>query len=103
MREYFTDRYSFEAWEMTTDEIVDVLKDKKINEQAMTKVKSTLELADLVKFAKAQPTAVENDTALIYCIDFVNETRPVIETPEQTINLDTGQKTKVEPEKKKED
>lgn len=103
MREYFTDRYSFEAWEMTTDEMLDELKDKKINEQAMSKVKSTLELADLVKFAKAQPTAVENDTALNYCVDFVNETRPLIETPEQNINLDTGNKTKEQPDKKKED
>ncbi|MBN2614426.1 MAG: hypothetical protein JXR71_01920 [Bacteroidales bacterium] len=103
MREYFTDRYHFEAWEMTSDEMIHELKDKKINDQAMSKVKSTLELADLVKFAKAQPTALENDTALNYCIDFVNETRPVVETPEQNINLDEGDKTKVEPEKKKED
>lgn len=100
MREYFTDRYQFEAWEMTTDEIVDELKDKKINEQAMSKVKSTLELADLVKFAKAQPTAVENDTALNYCVDFVNETRPIPVTPELN---EEGEKTKEQPEKKKED
>ena len=100
MREYFTDRYTFEAWEMTTDEIVEELQERKVNEQALSKVKATLELSDLVKFAKAQPTAVENDTALNYCVDFVNETRPVVTEPVDDTAKKEGEQ---QPEKKKED
>ncbi|MBN2637773.1 MAG: hypothetical protein JXR65_01650 [Bacteroidales bacterium] len=104
MREYFTDRYQFEAWEMTSDEILYELKGKKVNAQAMEKVKATLELSDLVKFAKAQPTALENDTALNYCVDFVNETKPEIIVPQQDVTQQPmKQNDKVEPEKKKED
>ncbi len=97
MREYFSDRYQFDAREMTSDEILKTLKNHKINKEALSKVRATLKMADLVKFAKAQPTPLENDTALYNCIDFVNETKPVPEpeNSEDIENEDTGtQKTK---------
>ena len=37
-----------------------------------------MQLADLVKFAKDQPTALENDMSLNNCMDFVNETKESI-------------------------
>lgn len=81
MKEYFSDRFEFEALEMTTEEIMNRLKEEKINNQAMAKLKDTLELSDLVKFAKAEPSPLENDTNLNYCVDFVNETKaaPLLE------------------------
>ncbi len=32
-------------------------------------------MADLVKFAKAKPTPLENDVCLNHCVDFVKETK----------------------------
>ena len=42
-----------------------------------------LQLADLVKFAKWQPTPDENETALLAAYQFVNETKPVITEEEK--------------------
>lgn len=98
MKEYFTDRFGFDAYEMTSDEILDQLKEEKINKQAMTKLKETLELSDLVKFAKAAPSPLENETSLNYCVDFVNETKnpPPVEEETQEDNLEADNKDKEE-------
>ncbi|NOX86343.1 MAG: hypothetical protein GXO86_10335 [Chlorobi bacterium] len=76
MRHYFERRYGFDAPEMTSDEILDRLMEEKVNDQAFGKMKDVLQLADLVKFAKAQPAPLENDLSLNHCIDFVKETKP---------------------------
>ncbi len=77
-REYMEGRYHFDALEMTTDEILETLKEQKANKEIVGKLGASLHLADLVKFAKAQPTALENDLSLSHCVDFVNETKEVI-------------------------
>jgi len=79
VRVYIEDRFAVMAIEMTTHEILDGLKKHLINDEAMQKLRGSLELADLVKFAKANPTPLENDTCLNHGIDFVNETK-LIET-----------------------
>jgi hypothetical protein len=76
-REYFEGRYQFDAMEMTSDEILEKLKILDVNDEAYGKMKSMLQLADLVKFAKAHPTPLENDVSLNHCVDFVKETKPV--------------------------
>lgn len=76
MRHYFERRYRFDAPEMTSDEILEQLTEERVNDQALGKIKDVLQLADLVKFAKAQPTPLENDLSLSHCIDFVKETKP---------------------------
>jgi len=78
VREYFDGRFDIDAMEMTSDEIIEALNGKQINNEAIGKIKSVLDLADLVKFAKAQPTPLENDLSLNHCLDVVNETTPVI-------------------------
>lgn len=83
MKEYFTDRFGFEAYELTSDEILDRLKEEKINDQAMGKLKDVLGLADLVKFAKAVTSPMENETSLNHCVDFVNETKNPPPPPEK--------------------
>ena len=89
-REYMEGRYHFDALEMTTDEILEILKEQKANKEIVGKLAAALQLADLVKFAKAQPTALENDLSLSHCIDFVNETKEVVP-------LVTGDKKDVQP------
>ncbi|MBN2236982.1 MAG: hypothetical protein JW729_05450, partial [Bacteroidales bacterium] len=73
VRTYIEDRFGIMAVEMTTDEILVEIKPIIANAVAINKLKSSLELADLVKFAKANPTALENDTSLNFAVDFVNE------------------------------
>ncbi|VAW30474.1 hypothetical protein MNBD_BACTEROID07-1805 [hydrothermal vent metagenome] len=78
MRDYFTRRFRFDAREMTTGEIIRNLeKEPAVNKAVLTKIQSAFTLADLVKFAKMNPSPLENDTSLNYCVDFVNETKVV--------------------------
>lgn len=78
MKNYLKRRFGFDAPEMTTDEVVSALADKQVNNEALEKLKGTMQLADLVKFAKAQPSPLENDLSLEHCVDFVKETKPVV-------------------------
>jgi len=82
VRIYIEERFDVAAVEMTTQDIMDGLRNHAINDEVRQKLTESLELADLVKFAKANPTALENDTCLNYGIDFVNETKKV-ETKKQ--------------------
>jgi len=85
MREYLDNRYHFDAPEMTSDEILQALRGIMKNKEAMEKLSGVFFLSDMVKFAKAQPTALENDLSLSHCVDFVNETKeePVATSPDK--------------------
>ncbi|MDA3906918.1 MAG: hypothetical protein PF484_12670 [Bacteroidales bacterium] len=89
VRIYIEERFDVMAIEMTTHEILDGLEKHLINGEVMQKLKGSLELADLVKFAKANPTPLENDTCLNHGIDFVNETKQIeVETKgEEVVNV----------------
>lgn len=78
VRVYIEERFDIMAIEMTTYEIVAGLNGHPINDEVMRKLTGSLELADLVKFAKANPNALENDTCLNNVIDFVNETKTIV-------------------------
>jgi len=77
VRIYIEDRYIVRAMEMTTDEISDGLRKTDAPGEASDKLRQTLLLADLVKFAKEKPLPDENDQSLSYCIDFVRATKPI--------------------------
>ena len=76
IREYVGNRYNILAMESTTYEIVDKLKDKLTTEQT-TKLRETLEIADLVKFAKAKPPVEINQRFMDDAVQFVRETKYV--------------------------
>ncbi len=75
MREYIDRRFNIDAVEMTSDEIAGEIEKALDNDEARNKLNAVFQLSDLVKFAKAQPTALENDLSISHCIDFVNETK----------------------------
>ena len=79
MKNYLKRRFGFDAPEKTTDEIVSALADKRVNDEALNKLRGTMQLADFVKFAKAQPSPLENDLSLEHCLDFVKETKAVVD------------------------
>ena len=87
-REYFEGRFHFDAMEMTSDEIMTVLKKKPVNKEIYEKMGNVLQLADLVKYAKANPMPLENDQCLNHCVDFVKETKPVPIVDEQKNKVD---------------
>lgn len=74
LRIYIKDRFSFNALEMTSSEIIDKLME--INDKdALADLKYLFLTADLVKFAKHDPLMNENDANLINAIEFINETK----------------------------
>lgn len=89
VRDYLNGRFYIHAPEMTTDEIMEAIDKTASNYQAKEKIRQTLIIADMVKFAKMQPLPLEHDTSLNNAIDFVKETMH-IEDPENSSNVDTN-------------
>ena len=77
VREYIGRRFDVHSTEKTSDETLREMKPK-VDKDLYTRLKSMLQLADLVKFAKWHTTPDENETALITAYDFVNETKEVV-------------------------
>ncbi len=76
LRRYLENRYSIDAPEQTTAEILQSLREVELpDEQVAKKIKQVLELADLVKFARFEPLPDEHDLTLINAYFFVNQTR----------------------------
>ena len=77
VREYIGRRFDVHSTEKTSDETLREMKPL-IDKDLFARLKSMLQLADLVKFAKWHTTPDENETALMTAYDFVNETKEVI-------------------------
>ncbi len=92
IREYMVNRYHFDAPEMTSFEILTKLHEFEINKDVRSKLDGVLYLSDMVKFAKAVPTALENDLGLTHCVDFVNETKKIAEPIQMEENDSTNYK-----------
>ena len=72
-REYIEGQFGVNAVEMTTDDILDEIKPLRFPKETYDKLKKTMEVADLVKFAKYSASTLESDTALSDMTEFVNE------------------------------
>ena len=72
-REYIEGQFGVNAVEMTTDDIMEEIKPLHFSKEAYDKLKDTMVVADLVKFAKYSATPLESDTCLNNMTDFVNE------------------------------
>jgi hypothetical protein len=76
LRRYFERRYGILALEMTTGEVMDQLKKFAIDKNIFIETERLLSEADLVKFAKYQPMASENELVLPTARKIVEETKP---------------------------
>lgn len=86
IREYIEKRYEVPALESTSFEIVQYLKEKDISTELKTKLREMLEIADLVKFAKAKPAQNIHEKLMEDAEDFVRTTRyipPVEDTAQE--------------------
>ncbi len=80
LREYIERTFEINALELTSDETLERIRRKKIENDVIDRLATVLHIADLVKFAKVVPMADENERSMKYAYDFINRTRPVTET-----------------------
>ena len=76
VRNYIDERFGVSSPEQVSDETLAAMKDK-VDEDTFSKLKQILQLADMVKFAKAEPLSNENELSMNNAVDFVNATKPV--------------------------
>ena len=74
VREYLEGKFQIHALEYTSDEIIDAVNGTSSNEEAKQKLRNSLMMADMVKFAKYEPMPLEHDNCLNNAVDFVKET-----------------------------
>ncbi len=82
VRNYIAARFGIHATEMVTHEILESIEKTPVGPSIRLKLRETLELADLVKFAKENPLPDEHERSLNQAVDFVKESvRTTDETP----------------------
>jgi hypothetical protein len=74
IRRYLEGRFKFIALELTTDEILTELKSV-INNDLFKKLQKILERADLAKFAKNQPTDLQNLESMSLAKEIISSTK----------------------------
>lgn len=79
VRTYIDGRWDINAMEMVSKDIIKELEEKEIASEAISKLRETLSIADLVKFAKWDPLPNDHDIAFKSCREFVEETAEKIE------------------------
>jgi hypothetical protein len=84
LRIYIEGRYEVMAMELTSEEIMQVMKSQVIDPVSKDRLQQILRLADMVKFAKAIPMDVENELTLNNAFEFVKGTLREEITPENS-------------------
>lgn len=74
LRGYIEERYKVPALESTTDELVLALRVSPLKREQQERLENMLRLADMVKFAKATPSPIENEQMMIAAQQFVEDT-----------------------------
>lgn len=75
IRTYLEERYGVPAPEMTTDEISQALNTAELASDYVNTLRDILQIADLVKFAKATPENDVNSRFMDMAVDFVENTK----------------------------
>lgn len=83
IREYIENHFDNEALSSTTDEVIFIVKSLGIYNDQLRRLQSVLQLADLVKFAKAVPLPNENEESWKLAIDFVESTKDFFNKPKE--------------------
>ncbi len=80
-RRYLENRYSMQAMEETTDEILAGLRKLRFPDEMSVTAERILRRADLVKFAKFEPGIADHEEMITVIHDFVDRTKIVQMTP----------------------
>lgn len=79
LRVYIDRRFGINAVEMTSTEIVKTLKERNETRAVNEQLTMILEMADIVKFAAVRPLADDNEMAYQRAVNFVEQTKPIVE------------------------
>ncbi len=77
IRTYLMERYDINAPEMTTDEVVKSLASAQFDKKYNQELVNILQIADLVKFAKATPEENIHDSFMQKAVHFVENTKEI--------------------------
>jgi len=83
IRQYVEDRFFIVALEMTTNQLVKILRENQVEDEAINLVENFLMNCDLVKFAKYIPSANENTKTTDMAYQIIEDTKIVFE--EETV------------------
>ncbi len=90
VRTYIEGHFGVSAMEMTTDELLQAMREVELEEKNRAQLASLLGTADLAKFAKYTPPAEDNEACYDDAYYFVEDTKPaVVEEDEE--NGEEGQ------------
>lgn len=92
LRNYIVERFGINAMEMTSAEILEMLRNEEEAKPVYANLREMLELSDFVKFAKWHPLPDENERSLQNAYLFVNQTIPVIHEVVTEENADAPEK-----------
>lgn len=85
IRDYLEHLLNIKALELTTSEIMEELHGRALSKDQKEKLQQLFNTADMAKFAKAQPSAEENEQALTIAYAFIYDTRgPLKEDQDDT-------------------
>lgn len=76
LRIYLQRRFGISAMEMTTGQILEILRNDAEIRDKRDKVRQVLDMADFVKFAKVRPLPADNVAAFDNVVAFVEQTAP---------------------------
>lgn len=94
LRRYISRRFDIGAMEMTSSQLLDVIKDCDVKEDSQL-LRDILETADFVKFAKMRTLVADNEAAYTKAVEFVENTKPVeVAAPENSQQIQTKDKVK---------
>jgi hypothetical protein len=80
IRQYLEDQFQIPALEMTTDEVARALRDTTFDRKYEIRLKEILQMADLIKFAKANPDMSIHDQYWLDALSFVNDTTTILDS-----------------------
>ena len=85
LRKYIEERFGINAMEMTSGEILELIRKNSEAQSVYDNLRQILQLADFVKFAKMNPLPDENDLSMMNAYLFVNQTKvEEMQEPEST-------------------
>lgn len=95
LRRYIVGRFGINAMEMTSGEILDIIRKQHEADSVYENLKQILNLSDFVKFAKMNPLPDENDLSMMNAYLFINQTK-VEEAPAAPETTETEEKQATE-------
>lgn len=101
LRVYIFRRFGINAVEMTSSQIISTLRRNEETRAVNEQLNMILEVADFVKFAKMRPLPDDNERSMNRAVNFVNETKPVVVTPEENSEVSHPENNASVPPKEK--